>query len=141
MKTRLAVSVWDDRVATTLDFAEDLLVVEVEKGQEVSRERTQVSETSVEGKARRIRDLAVEVVLCGAISQPLSRALNRSGIEVIPYVSGSVDEVIAAFLCDRLFEPRFLQPGSRSGARRRWRHGHAFHGSSRQWQQPTKKEV
>jgi predicted Fe-Mo cluster-binding NifX family protein len=141
MKTRLAISVWDDRVATTLDFAETLLVVETENGREISRKSVQIGERTVEGRARKIRDLAVEVVLCGAISQPLAGALHRAGIEVIPYVSGAVDEVIAAFLCGRLAEPRFRQPGSRAGARRRWRHGSAFHGGNRQWQQPTKKEV
>jgi predicted Fe-Mo cluster-binding NifX family protein len=124
-----------------LDFAEDLLVVETEDGRELSKSTTRISETSIEGRARRIRDLKVEVVLCGAVSQRLARALSREGIEVIPYVSGLVDEVIGAFLCGRLTEPRFLQPGSRAAARRRWQHGKAFGRSNRQWQEPTRKEV
>ena len=123
MKTTIAIPVWNDQVSTTFDFARKLLVVEAEAGREIGRQEVQLSDEPVERKARKVRDLAVEVLLCGAVSQPLARAVSRVGIQVIPYVTGQVDNVLAAYLCGRLAEPCFIQPGCRSGARRRWRHG------------------
>jgi len=122
MNTTLAIPVWNDRVSTTFDFARKLLVVEADGEREVSRKEVPLGDEPVERKARRIRDLAVQVVLCGAISRPFAEAVSQAGIRVIPYVSGEVDSVLAAHLCGRLAEPRFLQPGRGPGARGRWRH-------------------
>jgi len=131
VSTTLAIPVWNDHVSTTFDFAGRLLVVEADGEREVSRREVALGDESAERKARRIRDLAVQVVLCGAISQPLSRAVSQAGIQVIPYVAGEVDNVLAAYLCGRLAEPRFLQPGCRPGARRRWRHRGGFCGGQK----------
>lgn len=122
-KRILAISVWGDRVSTTLDFARKLVVVETAGGREISRHEVELGEEPVERKARRIRELAVQVVLCGAISQSLAGAILREGVEIIPFVAGDVDNVLAAYLCGRLEDPSFLQPGCRPGARRRWQYG------------------
>lgn len=127
----LAISEWDDQVSTTLDFARTLLVVEVDGGREVSRKEVAIGDEPAARKARRIRDLGVEVLLCGAVSQPMAQAVSRAGIQIIPYVSGPIDDVLGAYLCERLSEPRFMQPGCRPGSRRRWRHGYGGNGPRR----------
>jgi len=118
----LAIPVWDERVSTTLDFARRLLVVGTDGGREVSRKEVTLAEEPFTRKARRIRDLGVEVVLCGAVSRALARAIIQTGVRIIPFVSGGVDEVLGGYLCGVLYEPRFMQPGCCPGARRRWRH-------------------
>jgi len=123
VKTTLAIPVWNDQVSTTLDFARALVLVEVEGGREVSRKELALGDEPAGRKARKIRDLGVGVVLCGAVSQPLAQAVSQAGVQIIPYISGPVDDVLGAYLCGRLSEPRFMQPGCRPGARRRWRHG------------------
>ncbi len=128
MNTIIAIPVWEDQVSTTFDFARKLLIVEAEGAREISRSEVILSEEPVARMARQLRDLTVQVVLCGAISQPLARAMSRAGIQVIPYISGEVDPVLAAYLCGQLSEPRFLQPGCQSGARRRWRQRGGFCG-------------
>ena len=124
----VAIPVWDDGVSTAFDFARKLLVVEVDGKREVSRKELPLDDEPAEKNAGRIRDLAVQVVICGAISQPLAQAVSQAGIEIIPYVSGQVDSVLAAYLCGRLADPRFLQPGSRPGARKRRRPRSGFRG-------------
>jgi predicted Fe-Mo cluster-binding NifX family protein len=122
MSTTVALSAWKDQVSTTCDFAERLVVAEIEQGRELSRQEIMLHEESAARRARRIEQLNVEVLICGAISKPLAEALTLKGIELIPYISGPVDDVLGAYLCGQLTRPRFLQPGCRSGARRRWRH-------------------
>ena len=126
MSITLAIPVWNDQVSTTFDFARKLLVVEANGEREVSRREIPLGDETVDRKARRIRGLGAQVVLCGAVSESLARAVSQTGIQIIPYVSGEADSVLAAYLCGRLAEPRFLQPGCRPGARRRWRHRGGF---------------
>jgi len=135
MNTTLAIPVWDDRVATTFDFARRLLVVEVDGRREVSRKEVTLGDGPVEAKARRIRDLAVQTLVCGAISRPLAQFAAQAGVVVFPFVAGRVDAVLAAYLCGRLSDPRFLQPGCRPGARRRWRHRTGFYGGNGKWRE------
>jgi len=138
VKTTLAMPVWNDRVSTTFDFAQKLLVVEVEGEREVSRKKVPLRYRSGARKAQTIRDLGIQVLLCGAISRPLARFVSQAGAHIYPLVTGQVDDVLAAYLCGRLSEPRFLQPGCRPGARRRWRHRCDFRGNNQPWQQTTK---
>ena len=116
MKTVIGIPVWEGRVATTFDFAERMLVIATEAGRELERHETGVaSEASVSEP--------LDVLLCGAISRPAWRRLTSAGIRVIPFVSGAIDEVLAAWFSGRLERPCFMQPGCRAGIRRRWRHG------------------
>ena len=66
--------------------------------------------------------LGVEVLICGAISRPLAEMITDSGIRLIPFLSGDVEEVIQAFLAGNLPNSAFLMPGC-CGRRRRFRSG------------------
>jgi predicted Fe-Mo cluster-binding NifX family protein len=122
MNTTIAIPVWEDRVSTTLDFAQAMLVVVAEGRRDVSRREVRFSATTPAGTVHTLQELGADILLCGAVSAPLARALTEAGIRVVPYVAGDVDRVLAAFLCGRIDDPRYLQPGCRPGVRRRWRH-------------------
>lgn len=128
MIMRLAIPVWQGEVSTTADFARDVLVADVEGTREITRQNIGLSEQIPVQRAWRLRDLGVQVFICGAISRPLAWSLSQAGIRVVPCVAGSADEVVAAFLCGQLNDPRFLQAGSLPGVQRRWRHGRRFGG-------------
>lgn len=122
MKTTVAIPVWDNRLSTTLDFARKLVIVEIDGARELSRREVTLNDEPADRRARKIRDLGGQVVLCGAVSQPLARAVSHLGIQLLPFLSGPIDEVLAAYFCDRLGDPRFLLAGSTPGAGRKWRH-------------------
>ena len=126
MKTTVAIPVWNDQVSTTCDFAQRLLVVGAEEEREIWRKELKLPDEPPERKARTIRDAGTQVLLCGAISEALARAVSQAGIRLIPFVAGPADEVLGAFLCGRLDDPRFLLPGTCPAARRRWRHGRGW---------------
>ncbi len=133
MNTMLAIPVWNDRVSSTFDFARRVLVVEVDGKWEVSRHEIHFADLPVDRKARKLRDLGVQVVICGVVSDALADAVVQAGIRIIPYVSGEVESVLDAELRGSLAESCFLQPGCPPGARRRWRQrgGHC-HGRGRE---------
>lgn len=118
VKTTLVIPVWNNQVSTTFDFAETLLVVVVDGVRELSRKEVPLRDEPIDRRVRSIRDAGTQVLLCGAISQPLARAMSRAGIRVIPYVAGPVEDVLQAFIRGCLDNPRFLLPGTEPAARR-----------------------
>jgi hypothetical protein len=44
--------------------------------------------------------------------------VTASGIKVLPYVTGNIDEVLQAYLTDKLVQPQFVMPGCWPGARK-----------------------
>ena len=93
---KLAISVCEGRVSNVFDFAQKAMVVELREATESDRVEVVVSG---QGPARmaRLRQLGVDTLICGAISRPLASAASVFGIRLLPYVTGSLDEVIEAY--------------------------------------------
>ena len=115
---KLAIPIWNDRVSSAFDFAHRLLLVDIERGRETSRSEVPFSSESDPEKVNSLKSLGVEVLICGAISRSLASQVRSSGIKILPYVVGQVDEVLKAYLAGRLIHPKFALPGSWPGARR-----------------------
>jgi predicted Fe-Mo cluster-binding NifX family protein len=118
---KLAVPVSSGWISTAFDFARHLLVVEYEDGREVSRNELVLEEEFALNRARRLEALGASVLICGAISRSLAECLIDRGIDIIPFVSGPVEAVIAAYFAGELESARFLMPGSTYQERTEWR--------------------
>ena len=112
---KVAVPVWGNYVSTVLDFSDSLLIVDYEAGRIKDRSRVSFVEKTIVGKAARLREHSVQVLLCGAISRPLENMISASGIRIVPFLRGTVDEVIEAYFSGRLQDARFVLPGCRQG--------------------------
>ena len=131
--SRIAIAVWQGHVATTLDFASRLLLVDVQ-----GRETTAHGEVSLEEFPRQhmaglMEEWGIRTVICGAISRSLLRGLHAGGVRVVPFVRGEAQEVLRAFLNGTLDDNRFLMAGCAPGARRQGpgRHGRDGRGRAR----------
>jgi predicted Fe-Mo cluster-binding NifX family protein len=122
---KIGIPVWNGFVSSVFDFAHQLAVVDAKGHQVVRRSQIGLREQPMQRRAEELIRLGIDVLICGAISRSLASMLVASNIEVIPFVSGSVDSVLDAYFAGRLSEPQFLQPGCRSGARNRFCHRHA----------------
>ena len=69
-----------------------------------------------------LKESGIDIVICSAISRRYARALVKSGIELVPGVIGSVDEIVNAYLSDSLSIDRYAMPGC--GWQRQFRGGH-----------------
>jgi predicted Fe-Mo cluster-binding NifX family protein len=118
---KLVMPVASGRISTAFDFARQLLLVEYEDGHEVRRIELFLEEDLPLNRARRLEALGTTVLICGAISRSLAERVASGGIEIIPFVSGPVDEVLAAYLAGELNSARFLLPGSTYEERTEWR--------------------
>jgi len=115
---KIAIPIWKGCVSSAFDFSHTLLLVELENGRETKRTEISSPAQSISEKANQLKTLGVEVLICGAISRSLALLVRASGIEVLPYVVGQVDEIVEAYLMGRLLQREFILPGSWPGARR-----------------------
>jgi predicted Fe-Mo cluster-binding NifX family protein len=128
---KVAIAVWEDRVSSVLDFSQRLVVMELERGRETGRTEIDLAERSAFAKLARLRDLGINVLICGAVSQPLASASLACGIQLLPYVTGRVDDVLKAYRAGQLSQPQFVLPGWWPGARRGFRRGCCRHDGRR----------
>jgi predicted Fe-Mo cluster-binding NifX family protein len=114
---RVAIPCWQGRVSPVFDAAGTVLVIDIENGREHQREERPLTRTDVLARAGEFLKLCADVLICGAISAPLEATLVSSGVRVLGFVCGPIEEVLAAFLDGELARQAFWMPGC--GGRRR----------------------
>lgn len=124
---KLAVPDWQGRVSPVFDVAEQLLLVDFDGEEEIGRRMESPGSRRTQDRARRLAELEIDVLVCGAISWQLEALVAAAGIRVISLVRGTVDEVVRAFGEGTLENEQFAMPGccrKNRHARNRRRRGH-----------------
>jgi hypothetical protein len=94
MKTAFAY--WENRIAPVFDTARQIHVIKAESGKIVGETQETLPEDFPIQKARRLVDLGVGTLICGAISRPLHAMVYSYGIQVVPFIAGDLHEVMQA---------------------------------------------
>ena len=110
---KVALPIWNNRISPVMDSAGRLTVVEVEDGLEISRTGLDLEDGPLSKRARRLTEMGLDVLICGAVSRPLAEAITSKGVKIIPWMAGEEDEIINAYLTGRLEEASFRMPGCR----------------------------
>lgn len=133
LKMKVAVPIWQERVSPVFDVAKSLLILDAKNGRKASRTELFIGNLPSDGRAKRLVDFDVDVLLCGAISRPLANEIMASGIEVVSWLTGPVEELLDRYITRRPLEGQFLMPGCRAcrhrlrGPRRREHDRHQRH--------------
>lgn len=131
---RIALTIWNDRIAPLFDVAGTLLVVTAEGGEVLDRSRVPLPpDPGMMSRVSFLSENGVSVLICGAVSRQVHRMLSLSGLEVHSFVSGEAEEVLQAFLSGILESPSFSMPGCGMGRCRGEGRGAGFnrHGGNR----------
>lgn len=107
----IAIPISHERISPVFDTAARLLLVTRRRGKEVERKEYVLDPLPAEALAHRVVELRVNVLLCAAVSEPLLRALEESGVRVRPHLCGEVEAVLQAFCCRQLQRDEFRMPG------------------------------
>jgi predicted Fe-Mo cluster-binding NifX family protein len=108
---RIAVPYWQGRVSPVFDVARNILLIDVQNGLELRRNKKPLVQKDVLARAKRVSQFGVDVLICGAISRLSELTLSSLGVKVIAHICGPVEDVIKAYVSDRLTENSFLMPG------------------------------
>ena len=110
---RIAVPIWENKVSPVLDTAGKLLILETQDQKKVRRTEAFLRGQEISKRCLSIQELEIDVLICGAVSRPFSERLTAAGIDVIPGISGGVEEIVAAYFGGTLHQPKYLMPGCR----------------------------
>ena len=93
------------------DVSDNLYLIHCQEGREMRREKAILNHQDLFQRAKEVTSLEIQILICGAISYPLERALAAAGVRVIGFTCGDLEEVIGAFLNGSLIQPCFRMPG------------------------------
>ena len=123
---KVAIPYWNNRISPVLDTAENFKMVDVEKGKPVKDEFINLGEKSLSDKAEYFKKRHISIILCGAVSEYFHNLILARGIKVVPWLTGDIESVLEAFICNNPFEPGFIMPGCKGCRRRRHRRRRGF---------------
>lgn len=105
-----AFSIWKDRIAPVFDTATQLAIV---AGKREGHPPTLVSMPQASSMAvvSVLLERHVSALICGAISRPIHDAISARNIEIHPFVTGRLDDIVRAWRAGSLGEDRFRMPG------------------------------
>ena len=108
---KAAFTVWDGRMSPVFDVSREALILTIENGVVVARSTEGIKTPTATLKLDRLTEIGVETVICGAISEPLHHELTARGVQVVSFVAGEIDDVVASFLAGTLPTPALSMPG------------------------------
>lgn len=110
---KLAITVWNGRIAPLFDVAKQVLIVETEGfGSPVTELTTiELHNDSVAQKIATLAAIGVKALVCGAISREYEEALLDADIELDAYVAGDVTDILEAWQRGMMHQRRYSMPG------------------------------
>ena len=107
----MAITSWNGRIAPVFDVSRQVVVMEMENGKVINRQKQNLETSDPVAKVNRLTDLGVNVLICGAVSRPLADMIVTRGIKLVPFVAGETDQVAEAYLAGNLQNTAFAMPG------------------------------
>ena len=120
---RIACPIDDSHVSTVFDFADKLLLVDVVNNRILKQGETPFPQTLAPIRVGKLRELRVDTVICGAISNALAAMVWHSGINLVTGITGDAGQVLDAYLNGKLHRPQYLLPGFGPTGRCGWWRG------------------
>jgi len=99
---RAVIPVFDGRISPRLDCAQRFLLVETASGRVSGAREVVLGCRTPEEMAEKLLSLQVEALICGGLSTLYEERLRNTGLELITWVSGPVEAIIAAYCRGRL---------------------------------------
>jgi len=93
----VCLACYGDRMAALLENATELRFYNVERGVPIPQGATPAPQNSVLAVADLLASMGVEILICGGLSGCALAALQQSGISVVGWIGGTVDDVAAAW--------------------------------------------
>jgi predicted Fe-Mo cluster-binding NifX family protein len=112
---KVAVTIWGERISPLFDASRRLLIAEIENECIKERSHMMFDPERPSDLARTLAALDVKVLICGAVSQIPAKVIAAGGITLIPFITGDVNHVVAAYAKGDSISPAFIMPGCRGG--------------------------
>jgi predicted Fe-Mo cluster-binding NifX family protein len=122
---KVAFTAWEDRISPVFDSARRLLIADIENEQVIGRQYESFNPQPVSRLVDMLKALEIEVLICGAISRTPSIIIEGSGVKLISFVGGKIDDILKSYATGISIVPGFSMPGCGQQRKRR-RRQHVF---------------
>ena len=109
--TKIAIPIFHNRVSPVLDSCQHILLVEIAGNTEKDRQTVFLGDSNLADRCSTLVKMGTRIVICGGVSEILANMIKGSNIRLINGIAGDIDEVVLAFLENRLQLPAFYMPG------------------------------
>lgn len=106
---KLALVVFEDRISVVCDNSSQLLLVSIKDNLVESTKEVNYSALCTVEMIEILKGESVKILICGAISEFMQQIIEKSGMKVIPWISGSREKVLDAWLKGTMEE--LVMPG------------------------------
>ena len=120
---KVGVTEHQGRVAPVFDTSTRLLLFTQGTDGDVEIAREDWSRVARHVRAIRLRELGVEALICGGVSCWMEEQIVRQGIQLMPWRSGEIPEVLTALRNGTIADPCYAMPGCVHVCQRRGRPG------------------
>ena len=108
---KVALTVWENRVSPLFDSASELLIADID-GRGINKKYFEPFECeSAFSRAARLDKLGVNVLICGGISDFYASLVEAHRIQIVPFATGTVDEVLKAYMSGNIYRKDYRMPG------------------------------
>ncbi|MFH1113400.1 MAG: hypothetical protein V1792_05720 [Pseudomonadota bacterium] len=135
---KVAVPEHQGRIAPVFDTCRRVLIFFQDADGAVPLGLEDWSTTGRHERPARLKEIGVEILLCGGISGWMEGQLSFQGIQTMPWLAGEVPEILEAFRMGRVTEPQYAMPGCAGFRRGRAKHLEKSCGPCRREQLPQK---
>ena len=120
---KVAIPTFGDRVSPRFDCANTFLVVTLQRDEIAQREELSAADWAPHDRINRLVDLGVDTVICGGIDRWSADSLLSVGIDLHGWISGSIEESLAALRHGELQAAVGMVGETRCGRRQGHRRG------------------
>lgn len=107
----IAIPIFESRISPVLDTCNRLLVVDIDKGCEVSRVELTLEKNSLTERIEIFSNWGINKIICAGVSEVMCRYLAARNIVLISGIAGKLEEILNAYICNKLDDPCFIMPG------------------------------
>lgn len=119
---KLAVTVWNKRIAPVFDSATTLLILDMDNGECLNSKTVTINTMNLAERSELLKNYQVQELICGAISREAEALVRMYEIGIVSYIAGDLEQVLQAWSSRILYREEFSMPGY-GPVRRRHRHG------------------
>ena len=115
---KIAIPTFGTRVSPRFDCAGAVLVLTVDDGKASERQEFAASDWALHERISKLLELGVDTVICGGIDQWSVESLRCAGVTIYGWVTGEVEDALAALLQGDLDSEAATEGSGRCACRR-----------------------
>jgi predicted Fe-Mo cluster-binding NifX family protein len=99
---KVAIPRFGESIAPCFEYSATIAIFLIEDNQVKSQTDFALQSQRAFDRVRLLRDQGVDTLICGGVQDRFEDLVKATGINVISWVSGNVEELLNQFLCGKL---------------------------------------